>query len=405
MKTGVQWSSGQDSNTVTRNADLNQNYRSGVPDSVDVFNNPTNNRENVLGDVGVYAQDSWTLKRLTVNGGVRWDYINTEMEEGCSGAGRFSPPVCIEKSVSGRPEFSNFSPRFSVVYDLFGNARTALKGSVNKYVLPWAGGWAKRYDPRVQVSDRRNWRDLNGDDIAQDNEIGASNNRNFGLQTRFPGDDLSREYNVESSIGVQHQLLPRVSVTAAYFHRQFYNQEAQDNTLISRDDWIPFQVANPLGNGEMITIFNLNPARQGLVNLVDRNSDINRTIYDGFEVSFNARLPRGANAFGGWSNDRTMVVACDQFDPNKLRFCDQTGKTFQEYGQNAAPPFTNDFKLAGSYPVGFGITASAVFMSYAGKGNSYTANEPFLGVYWVVPATVVPERPAHAVARVRAVQR
>jgi hypothetical protein len=29
-------------------------------------------------------------------------------------------------------------------------------------------------------------------------------------------------------------------------------------------------------------------------------------------------------------------------------------------------------------------------MSYAGKGNSYTANEPSLGVYWVVPAAVFP---------------
>ncbi len=398
MKTGIQWSSGQDSNSITRNADLNQNYRSGVPDSVDVFNNPSYNKANVLGDIGVFLQDSWTAKRLTVNSGLRWDYINTQMEAGCSGAGRFTPAVCIDQDVSGRPEFSNFSPRFSVVYDLFGNAQTALKGSINKYVLPWAGGWSKRYDPRVQVSDRRNWRDINGDDIAQDNEIGASNNRNFGLQTRFPADNLSREYNVETSVGVQHQLLPRVSVTAAYFRRTFHNQEAQDNTLISRDDWIPFQIANPCSAAicpqapanETITIFNLNPAKQGLVQLIDRNSDINRTIYDGFEVSFNARLPRGATAFGGWSNDRTMVIACDQWDPNKLRFCDQTGETFQEYGQNGKPPFTNDFKLAGSYPLPFGITASAVFMSYAGKGNSYNLNEPFLGVYWVIPASAFP---------------
>jgi len=29
-------------------------------------------------------------------------------------------------------------------------------------------------------------------------------------------------------------------------------------------------------------------------------------------------------------------------------------------------------------------------MSYAGKGNSYTAQDPSLGVYWTVPASVFP---------------
>ena len=142
----------------------------------------------------------------------------------------------------------------------------------------------------------------------------------------------------------------------------------------------------------MITLFNLNPAKAGQYasQLIDVNSDINRTIYDGFEVSFTARLPHRSTVFGGWNNDRVITITCDQYDPNKLRFCDQTGKTFQEYGKTAMPPFRNDFKLAGSYPLGWGVEVSGVFMSYAGKGNSYTAQDPSLGVYWSVPASVFP---------------
>ena len=94
--------------------------------------------------------------------------------------------------------------------------------------------------------------------------------------------------------------------------------------------------------------------------------------------------------FGGWSNDRLITVTCDQYDPNKLRFCDQTGETFQEYGKTSTPPFRNDFKLAGNYPLPWGLEVSGVFMSYAGKGNSYTAQDPSLGVYWSVPASVFP---------------
>src|SRR4029077_7986040 len=100
---------------------------------------------------------------------------------------------------------------------------------------------------------------------------------------------------------------------------------------------------------------------------------------------------RSTNIFGGWTSDRLMSITCDQFDPNKLRFCDQSGKTFQEYGKTQTPPFRSDFKLAGNYPLGWGVEVSGVFMSYAGKGNSYTAQDPSLGVYCSVTASFFPD--------------
>jgi hypothetical protein len=405
MKVGSQWSFGVDGNSQIRTGDLVQNYLdaagksctegvrdSCVPNTVTVYNTPTSYFEYVNYDLGIYAQDTWTFKRLTLSPGIRYDKFNAKSEGGCRNAGRFVPEFCRDE-VQDQPNWNNFAPRFAAVYDVFGNTKTAIKGSVSKYMLPWSGGWAKRYDPFTTVTDVRNWRDLNGDDIAQDNEIGASGNANFGVSTGRAADpDLSREYNLEETLGVQHQLLPRLAIFAGYFHRHFYNQEAQRNPLLTSADWTPFQVANPLGNGEILTLFNLNPAKAGQYasQLIDVNSDINRTIYDGFEVSFTARLPRRTTIFGGWTNDRLITVTCDQYDPNKLRFCDQTGKTFQEYGKTSTPPFRNDFKLAGNYPLGWGVEVSGVFMSYAGKGNSYTAQDPSLGVYWSVPATAFP---------------
>ena len=405
FKGGAQWSFGVDGNSQIRTGDLVQNYLdaagksctegvldSCTPNTVTVYNTPARYFEYVNYDLGLYAQDTWTMKRLTVSPGVRFDKFNAESQGGCREAGRFAPAVCRDK-VPDQPNWNNVSPRLAVVYDLFGNAQTALKASVSKYMLPWSGGWAKRYDPFTTVTDVRNWRDSNGDDIAQDNEIGASGNANFGVSTgRSPDPNLSREYNVETALGVQHQLLPQLAIFGGYFHRHFYNQEAQRNPLLTAADWTPFQVANPLGTGEMITLFNLNSAKAGQYasQLIDVNSDINRTIYDGFEVSFTARLPRRAIVFGGWTNDRVITITCDQYDPNKLRFCDQSGKTFQEYGKTSTPPFRNDFKLSASYPLAYGVEVSGVFMSYAGKGNSYTAQDPSLGVYWSVPASSFP---------------
>jgi hypothetical protein len=72
--------------------------------------------------------------------------------------------------------------------DLTGDAKTALKGSVNKYNRAYSTDFADRYDPLALQSDTRNWSDCdylsgtstwsslvlptNRDGIAQDNEIG-----------------------------------------------------------------------------------------------------------------------------------------------------------------------------------------------------------------------------------------
>jgi len=397
FKTGAQWSFGVDGNSQIRTGDIIQNYilnAAGVEiaNSVTVYNTPTRYFEYVNGDVGGYAQDVWKMKRLTLSPGFRFDHFNAEIQAGCRAAGRFVGAFCRDR-IPDMPNWNNVSPRFSAVYDLFGDSKTAVKGSVSKYMLPWAGGWAKRYDPFTTVNETRNWTDLNRDNIAEDNEIGPSGNANFGVSTgRAPASGLSREYNVETTVGVQHQLLPRLSVFGGYYHRHFYNQEAQQNPLLTLSDWNPFQVVNPIGNGETMTLFNLNAAKAGLYSkqLVDINSSINRTIYDGFDVSFNARLLRGAQVVGGWSNDRLITISCDQYDPNKLRFCDQTGETFQQFGATSTPPFRNDFKLSANYPLPWDVDISGVFISFAGKGNSYTAQDPSLGVYWTVPASAFP---------------
>ena len=71
LKAGAQWRYGPYRVNTNVNADLIQRYRNGVPDSVIVYNTPQRSREQLNADLGVYVQDSWTLKRLTLNPGVR----------------------------------------------------------------------------------------------------------------------------------------------------------------------------------------------------------------------------------------------------------------------------------------------------------------------------------------------
>ncbi|TFH41135.1 MAG: TonB-dependent receptor, partial [Lysobacterales bacterium] len=92
VKTGFQWNFGQDRNDAVSNGDLTQqNYRRGVPESVVVNINPFATEEYVKADIGLYVTDTWTMKRLTVTPGVRYDYLNSQIKEQWRAEGRFVP--------------------------------------------------------------------------------------------------------------------------------------------------------------------------------------------------------------------------------------------------------------------------------------------------------------------------
>jgi hypothetical protein len=377
-KFGMQYVFGQEVNTTDYNADLVQRYRNGVPDSVLVRNTPTYAEEKVNRDLGIYAQDAWTMKRLTVNAGVRLDHINASIEETAAMPGRFVP-LRSQARVPNLPNFTNVSPRLGAAYDLFGTAKTALKVSYGRYMETWATGFARRYNPMLAQSESRTWNDVNNDDIAQDNEIGASPNALFGIpiQTRRPGDDLDRGFNTELTAGVQHQLFPGVALNGTWYRRSLHNLERLDDLSLSLADYTPVSVVNPL-SGEVFTVYNLNPSKFGVppdrVDTTSRDSDLRRNTYNGMELGFSARFGNGGSAFGGWSVERTIDVKCDSpWDPNTLRFCDQS-----EYGM----PWRHEFKLAGAYTLPYAFQASAALVSWPGLDRGGRAGEG--GVSWSI---------------------
>ena len=392
IKVGTQWRYGVNNVVTDSNADLIQRYRNGVPDSVQVRNAPLYAREGMLNldaDLGVYAQDSWSYKRLTLNPGVRFYALRESVDPGVAPPGRFVPG----RTFPGIPsllDWTTVAPRFGAAYDLTGDARTALKASVSKYYASVTNQY-NFYKPLTNQTDNRNWADCdyvpgtstcagrvlptNGDNIAQDNEIGPSTNNQFGLApARRKDPNLKRPYNVEYSVGVDRQLTSFLSISGAWFRRDGYDPAKTDNLLISPSDYASFVVANPL-TGEPLTVYNLNRAKLGLSDLLDTTATdgaMNRRGYRGFESTFNLRLPGGAGVFGGWWTDKEIMVACDGDDPNTFLYCDQSTLDI---------PFVHNFKLAGSAQLPLGILLGSGIVSYAGNR---------LRVDWAVPANAFP---------------
>ena len=399
FKAGVQWRFGKvESQLASTNGDLNARYRNGVADSVTVRNAEVFAKHYLNADLGAYVQDSWTIKRLTANIGFRFEYLNAVAKPTTAGAGRFVGVRTFDGNIPNLPTWFDVTPRLGIAYDVFGNAKTALRFNASKYMFQNSTDIASRYNPMSQASDRRNWFDCdvipgtstcsalslptNRDGIPQDNEIGPTSNRNFGVSTgRRPDPNLKRQYNWDYSVAVDHAVTSALSVTGAYYHRKFYNVEGQYNALVDPvADWDPFTTTNPM-TGQPMTLFNLKSSKLGVVDLVDRNSTVNTRVYDGFEGSFRMRLPGGGTALGGFTRERVQAVTCDTSNPNQYLYCDQTGTLKQELGQVNGIPFLNEYKLAGSYPLPWKFGASISFLSYAG---------PMLTVNWAPGAAVFP---------------
>ena len=401
LKSGVQLGFGHD-NWEWRgsNAELTQRYRDGVPDSVIVYNTPTASRNSMNADFGIYVQDSWRLtNRLTLSPGVRFEYLNASIEASAAAAGRFIP-VRQFPAVPDLPNWYNWAPRFGVVYDLTGDAKTALKGTINRYNRNFTTDVANRYDPLFLQSDTRNWSDCdyapgtsrcsgltlptNGDNIAQDNEIGPSNNRTFGVAPNRHFDPKSkRPYDLEYTVGVEREVASGVAMAATWFLRDSRDLEQTINQLVDVSDYAAFDVASPL-NGEPVTIYNLNPAKQGLVDLLDTTADRSkaRYSYSGVELTFRARLPNSANMYGGWSAGKAITVACADFsDPNTFRYCDHS---------DLGIPFRHSFKFSGSYPLPLGVIVGASAVSNAGHLLGNVVPDGSLTVNWAVPANLFP---------------
>jgi hypothetical protein len=401
FKTGVQWFYGEFIDAYERpNADLTQRYRDFVPDSVIVLNTPVSPPQRLNADLGIFVQDSWQVSnRLTIAPGVRFEYLNASIVGRALPPGRFVPYREFP-DVPNLPNWFNVSPRFGAAYDVTGDTRTALKGTINRYYRNATVDIANLYDPGALQMDTRNWSDCdylpgtstcstrvlptNRDNIAQDNEIGPSNNRRFGIAPdRHFDPESKRPFDMEYTLGLEREVMSGLSVGAIWFRRETYNLQQTINRLVDVSDYAAFQVASPL-NGELLTVYNLNPAKQGLVDLLDTTADRSkaRFSYQGMEFTFRGRLRGGGNVLGGWSAGKSVRVSCANLsDPNTFRDCDQSQLDI---------PFRHTFKIAGSHPIPLGLTVGATLLSAAGSLLGSNVQDGSLATNWAVPANLFP---------------
>ena len=313
-----------------------------------------------------YVQDKWApTKKLVVNGGVRFGTDFGWELPSCSATNAFVAAQCFSR-INGIPNFKSVAPRFSAVYDLTGNGRTALKFAANRYIKPVSLNNALTVNPAVVASDTRAWTlcaagqtsgcDLNGDALPQLNELGPSNGYSFGVTNSWaPG--LKPAYSDEYSVELQRQLPGNLVISTGYSYRRQRRQYGFRNTLLPPESYIPLTVTE-VTSGQTVTVYNQSPALKGLFNNVYSNQPQLDADYRGGDVSVNKRMSNGWSLMAGASYGKTIsdVLGGDLNNPNSAAF--------------RRGVFGNDvpwsYRLSGVVELPYHIATSATTSYYAG---------------------------------------
>jgi hypothetical protein len=288
-----------------------------------------------LKTVSLFVTDTWTINRLTLNLGARFDRYTPWLPEQTVPQSRFNPAAAALPEVSSVLTFTHIVPRVGAIYDFAGDGKTVFKANWGRFYFNPGVNLADAINPNTsnQYADY-GWNDLNGDRVFQEGEeIGppSSNFRFTGVASTAIDPDLENSYTDEASFFVEREVIRDLGVRVGFVYKKDNSgwQQIAPNRPFDAFN-IPVTVTEST-TGQQFQIFNLdNPAGRPVTNLVT-NIDGYEGDYKTFELSSNKRYSNR------WSMNASFSYT----------WTAEYGRT---YFNNVFATAVNQFSLFGAYP-------------------------------------------------------
>jgi hypothetical protein len=313
-------------------------FNNGVPNQITQRLLPRRFLGTIGTEMGLFAQDRWTIGRLTATYGVRWDWQTMYYPPQTQGPTVFTPDLNLTFPKTDWVNWKDVSPRLGVAYDLSGTGRTAVRASLNRYMGAFGlqGVFGDGSNPILRISNNvtRSWSDANRNYVpdcdlrspAANGECGPMSDQNFGRVATLQIDpDVLTGWNKrgnswEFSGGVQHQFATGLAAEVAYYRRWYGNFLAVDNRATTRRDYDEYSISAPadsrLPDGGRYAVGPLYDLKPSLVGVVDdyitfaSNFGAHVEYWHGVDANLSARLPNGLVVQGGTSIGRTVQDNC-----------------------------------------------------------------------------------------------
>jgi hypothetical protein len=371
-----------------------------VPTQVTIWAVPYGEWETAR-DLSFFVQDQWTVRKLTLNLGVRFNNFNGSIPDQTLPAGYFVPERHTD-AVEDSPNWTNLNPRVGAAYDVFGTGKTAVKASLGRYTPRNTGAVGNPLQNMAQ-SANRTWNDANRDFVpdcdlrapAANGECGPLSDLTFGLVRpasvgRAPdslGGFNKDSYNWQGSLAVQHELRPNMALNVGYYRTWYGNFLVTDNLAVTPADYDPFCITAPtdsrlpdsVSGKQICGLYDIKPAKFGQVdNLVTQASHYgDRTeVFNGIDVSLNTRFAQRGVFQGGLSVGRTVEDSCvtvDQPQDPDTGYGVTVGGTAPGYCHVTRPwSAATQLKFMVVYPLPWNLQTSAVYQNIPGMAINTT---------------------------------
>jgi hypothetical protein len=289
----------------------------------------------ILNRWSAYIQDSFTIKkRLTINAGIRFDsyngYLGRAVTTGTSGLPLEIGQDVLEPVLDFNPfgpfemnpikdvmAFVAINPRIGLIYDLFGDNRTALKLAYSRYSEQVPVWRFSNVSPDVLANYSFHWWDLN--ENGQPDSPGIDEYAPVGgfgqftqpdpeyLLSRVDPDLTAPVYN-EVIVSLSHELFQNFVIKAQYLYkagRKLYGSALYDpergqfwyNLDSASDLYVPFSTTVPAWEDyseKQVTVYYFSkdsPYQKRF--FLQTNIPESKRDYHGLELSFNKHFSDG----------------------------------------------------------------------------------------------------------------